>query len=245
MASRTVPAQAVASRSHRGGLLDKYFYFGMSLLIPVIVIYGFSHTIRHNLLDAAPPRPWILWVHATVFSFWLLFFMMQSALVRTHNVKLHRTLGWFGAALGTVVAVLGISTAFIMDRFLFLLTHNAGFKTFIAIQLMDISSFAALFALAIYWRKKPEYHRRLMLLATCVLTSAAFARFPHTGLTWAYFCVDALILLGVLRDLFVNRKVHVVYRYALPALIVFQTFTVQLVLHPPHWWISATNALMG
>ena len=60
-------------------LLDKYFYFAMSLLIPAIVIFGFSHTVNENLLHAAVPRPTILWFHSAVFSGWLLFFAFQSA----------------------------------------------------------------------------------------------------------------------------------------------------------------------
>jgi len=51
----------------RGG----WFYFGMSLLIAAVVIYGFSHTVNQNLIHAAPPRPWLLWVHATLFSCWV------------------------------------------------------------------------------------------------------------------------------------------------------------------------------
>ncbi|HZC43553.1 MAG TPA: hypothetical protein VE195_05215 [Acidobacteriaceae bacterium] len=245
MGSQTIAVGSAASGSRRGGLLDTYFYFGMSLLIPVVVLYGFSHTIDENLLHAVPARPWILWVHAFVFSFWLLFFMLQSALVRTHNIKLHRTLGWFGAGLGTLIPVLGISTAIVMDRFLFLHFHHPGYKTFFAIQLLDMSSFTVAFWLAVYWRKKPEYHRRLVLIATCALTSAAFARFPHIGVSWTYFCVDGLIVLGALRDLIVSRKVHAVYRYALPALIAYQTFMVELVFQRPQWWIHVTNAIMG
>lgn len=245
MASRTIPLRVSAAGFRRGGLLDKYFYLGMSLLIPAVVIYGFSHTINQNLLHAVPSRPWILWVHASVFSFWLMFFMLQSALVRTHNVKLHRTLGWFGAALAVLITVVGISTAIVMDRFRFLYLHDAGARIFFAIQLLDMVSFTAVFWLAVYWRKKPEHHRRLMLIATCALTAAAFARFPHVGAGWAYFGVDGLIVLGVVRDWIVNRKVHVVYRYALPTLIVWQVMMVELLLLHPQWWISATNAIMG
>ena len=73
--------------------LIKYFYFCMSLLIAAVVIYGFSHTVDHNLIHATPPRPWILWFHGAVFSGWLGFFIFQSALVRTGNVKLHRSDG--------------------------------------------------------------------------------------------------------------------------------------------------------
>ena len=235
----------LASIFGRSGLLDKYFYFLMSLLIAGVVVYGFSHTVNHNLIHATPLRPWVLWVHGAVFSSWVVFFIFQSALVRTHNVKLHRRTGWFGAGLGVVIPVLGISTAIVMDRFDFLHFHYADSKTFFAIQLCDIVSFTTVFWLAIYWRRKPELHRRLVLIATCVLTSAAFGRFPMIPLAWAYSGVDALILLGVARDLIINRRIHAVYLYALPALIVWQTLAVQMWLHHPAWWVRITNAIIG
>lgn len=49
-------------------LLDKYFYFCMSLLVAVVVVYGFSHTVNQNLIHANPERPWLMWVHGAVFS---------------------------------------------------------------------------------------------------------------------------------------------------------------------------------
>lgn len=58
----------------------------------------------------------------------------------------------------------------------------------------------------------------------------------------AYSGVDGLIVLGVVRDLIVNRKVHVVYRYALPALIVFQAVMIQLWLRHPAWWVKVAQA---
>ena len=61
----------------------------MSLLISGIVVYGFSYTINENLIHPAVPRPFLLCVHATIFFGWLVFFILQSALVRTRNVKVH------------------------------------------------------------------------------------------------------------------------------------------------------------
>ena len=84
----------------RPGLLNQYFYLFMSLLIAAVVIYGFSQTIDQNLIHAAPPRPWLLYLHGAVFSAWVIFFIVQSALVRTRNVRVHRKLGWFGVGLG-------------------------------------------------------------------------------------------------------------------------------------------------
>ena len=91
----------------RGGPVDRKFYLGMSLLVAVVVIYGFSQTINENLIHAVPSRPSILWVHGVLFSSWLIFFILQSALVRTHNVAIHRTLGWLGAGMGVLITVVG------------------------------------------------------------------------------------------------------------------------------------------
>ena len=228
------------------GLLDKYFYFFMSLLIAVTVVYGFSHTIDHNLVHAVPRRPWLLYLHATVFSGWVAFFILQSALIRTRNVRIHRRLGWFGVALGVVIPVLGISAAISMARFYLVHFHDASNIPFLSIQFCDITSFTIPFTLAILWRKKPEFHRRLVLVASCALTAAAFGRFPHYLLPypWFYVGVDVLVFLGVVRDLIVNRRIHPVYRYALPALIVAETFAVQLFLHTPPWWLKVANAIV-
>lgn len=217
----------------------------MSLLVTAVVVYGFSHTVDQNLIHATPPRPWILWAHGIVFSGWLAFFIFQSALVRTHNVKLHRKTGWFGAAMGALIPVLGISTALVMDRFNFALFHAAKAKLFFSVQSWDMIAFMIPFWLAVIWRRKPEYHRRLVLVATCALTAAGFGRFPLLPIWGFYAGVDALILLGVARDLIVNRRIHVVYRYALPVFVVGQIVAVQLWTRHPEWWVRLTNAIMG
>jgi hypothetical protein len=235
----------IANASGLSRFLNKYFYFCMSLLVAAVVVDGFGRTVDQHLIHATPERPWLLWVHASVFSGWVLFFIFQSALVRTRNVKLHRTLGWFGAGLGAVIPVLGISTAIVMDRFDGVLFHEpTEAHIFFAIQLLDILSFTTTFWLAVLWRRKPEFHRRLVLMATCVLTSAAFARIPHMSVVTAYCGVDALILLGVARDLIVNRKVHRVYQVALPALVACQTVMVELWIQHPAWWLKTTQAIM-
>jgi hypothetical protein len=223
--------------------LRQYFYFSMALLIAVVVVYGFSHTIGENLLHASPIPPAILTLHAIVFPGWVLFFILQSALVRTRNVPLHRTLGWFGLALGIGIIVVGYLTAIGMDRF-----HLQGEPTdtpaFLIVQLMDLTCFAIPFALAIYWRRRPEYHRRLMLIASCGLTDAAFGRFPALPLAFSPVGVDALVLLGILRDLIVDRRIHKVYRYAFPLLILFHIFCMQTYLHAAHWWLRIATAIL-
>jgi hypothetical protein len=132
---------------------------------------------------------------------------------------------------------LGLATAVSMDNFFIHSDGTFPAASFLIIQVMDIVCFAIPFALAIYWRRRSEFHRRLMLVATCALTDAAFGRFPHLPLIWSPAGVDLLILCGVLRDLIADRRVHKVYLYALPAFILIQIIAVQSFIHQASWWL--------
>ena len=244
--SQAVLARPTHSITGRNGVVDKYFYFAMSLLILALVVSGFGRTVNANLIHADVPRPFILWIHSAAFSAWVLFFILQSALVRTHNVRIHRTLGWFVAALGVFMIPLGLTTAVVMARFEIHQLHKAGRELFLTVPFNDMLCFATFFALAVYWRKKPELHRRFIFIATSVLLAAAFGRFPfmiaHNSF---YVGVDAVILLGVVRDLLVNRRVHTIYRIALPALIIMQATALYLWLGAPAWWVGLSRSIAG
>ncbi len=71
----------------RNGILHRYFYFAMSLLIAATVVVGFQRTVNDNLFHPAIPRPFLLWIHGAVFSAWVIFFILQSTLVRVHKVS--------------------------------------------------------------------------------------------------------------------------------------------------------------
>lgn len=105
-------------------------------------------------------------------------------------------------------------------------------------------TFSAAFGLSIFWRRRPEFHRRLMVLATCCLTGAAFARIPMVPEHTFYICVDLLVLLGVVRDLIVNGRVHAVYRYGLPCMMVGQALAQYLMGVTPLWWLAVTHQIM-
>lgn len=114
------------------------------------------------------------------------------------------------------------------------------------IPLFDMVCFSSTFALAVYWRKKPEFHRRLMFIATCALTAASFGRFPERLLPHEFFYagVDILILLGVVRDMIVNRRVHQIYFYVLPAFLVGQTIVMYTAIHNLPYWTSIAHSIL-
>lgn len=246
----TMPVMSASQPSAFPRWVAKYFYLAMSLLIALIVVYAFSHTVGQRLIHAVPRRPVLLWVHGIVFSAWVAFYILQSALVRIRKVQLHRSLGWAGAALGAAVILVGFRVPVVMAQFAVknALRSADAAHAFLAIPFLDMVTFTISFGLAVLWRTKPELHRRLMLIATCALTAAAFGRMdiirsvPPLGF---YFGVDALILLGAVRDLIVNRRIHAIYLTALPLLVPAQAAAVYIAGHQSAFWLRVMDRIIS
>jgi hypothetical protein len=226
--------------------LSRYFYFCMSLVMAALVLWGFSRTVNANLFHANPPRPLLLWMHGAAFATWIVFFIAQSALVRVRKVSVHRFLGWFGAGLATLMVALGFTIAVVMTRFDIVVLQQKGVDAFLSIPFSDMMVFGPCIAMAIYWRKKPEHHRRLIFVATCELMDAAIGRFDFFfNHNLFYPALDLLIVLGMVRDWMVDGRVHKVYLYALPALIVVQSLAIYAWRDNPWWWQGVTHAILG
>ena len=99
--------------------------------------------------------------------------------------------------MAATMLLLGVTTAITMARFNAVKLHQSDTGFGLMIPLFDMLCFGTTAALAICWRKKPEYHRRLIFVATCALTAAGFGRFPQWRLfpsDYFYAGVDILIL---------------------------------------------------
>lgn len=231
------------------GWPDNRFYFFFGWLIAAIVVYGFAHTIPPRLLHAAIPRPRILWVHAAIFFAWIGLFIVQTSLVRSRNVRWHRTLGMASLVLGAALALIGIATSLAMARFNVAnyLRDSVSAAAFLSIPFNDMILFSGALAAAFWWRKRPDVHRRLMLVATCLITPAAFARFPFAAAQTfhGYVGFDALIAIGCAHDLVVHRRVHPAYALSLPVVLLGQVISTWLFLGRPEWWVEFAQRLIG
>jgi len=227
-------------------LLDRYFYFCMALLMAGLAVWRFSSTVDAHLLHAKPPRPFLLWFHGAAFSAWIALFVAQSALVRVRKVSVHRRLGWFGAVLAATMVVSGLIVSVVMLRFEMTVLHRKNAVSFLSVLWCDMIIFGACMALAIYFRKRPEYHRRLVFMASCQLMQAAFVRFHYIGYHDLFFpALDVLIVAGVLRDQVVDGRVNKVYQYVFAAIIVLQALATYLQRANPSWWQAATLTILG
>jgi uncharacterized membrane protein YozB (DUF420 family) len=228
---------------HGRQVLTDHFHALMSLLIAAVMMYGFGNGIDARLPRAPSPPPAIVYLHAIVFSAFVALFVVQSALIRTRNVRWHRRLGVLGVLMGAALPFLGMATVLSgLKR-----SGGAASLAFLVFQLNDLVSFSIAFGLAVWWRRKPELHRRLMLMAVCILTAAAFGRFPAGLLPanplWFYAGVDLLILLGVTRDLLAAGRVHLVYVIGLPAAVAAQLGAMAIFLTAPPVWMAMARGL--
>ena len=244
--SQQITAPSFPALTGRNGLIDRWFYFAMALLMAGVIVAGFCRTVDPHLFHAAPPRPFLLWVHAAAFTGWIAFYILQSGLVRTRNVRIHRTLGWFGVALGAFMIPLGFIVAVIMGRFDKFTLHQPGVEEFLIVPYYDMVVFGIALALAILWRRKPDLHRPLLLIATAILLDAGFGRFDYIfNHDLSYLCIDGLVLLGILRDLAVTRRIHKVYLVALPALAVSEALVIHIFRSASPWWVHIAHTLIG
>jgi hypothetical protein len=229
--------------------LTRYSYFILALTVTAVVVGGFGQTFQTRFLHPPSPRPTIIYFHAAVFMSWVILFVLQSALIAVNNVKLHRKVGLFGFALGVAIPIMGMATTIVNMRFS-KLNSRLDPAPFIALSLNDMIQFSVFFGLAIYWRKKSDFHRRFMFIATCSLTSAAVLRLLmitdlKSPINWIYVGVDALILIGVARDWVVGRRIHPAYLYSLPVIVLSQWFAVHLYLSGSPTWVAIADALVG
>jgi hypothetical protein len=207
------------------------FYNGMSLLIAAIVFAGFSRTFYLSPWLHGPALSPLRIVHGVAFSAWIVLFVAQTTLVAAGRTDLHRRLGVAGAVLAAGMVVLGTVLAIANAR-----EGHAppGIPplVFLIIPLFDMVVFAPMVAAAVWYRHRPETHKRLMLLATLSLLAAAVARLPTAlaaaGPLFYFGVVDLLILTGVLYDRVTRGKVHPVYVWGGLAILASQVIRIAL-----------------
>jgi hypothetical protein len=140
------------------------------------MIAGFGVDIS-RFAHENPPAPKILYVHAAVFTGWMLLLTAQVLLVLRDRVAWHRKFGWFLAAWACLMAVLGPWAALASDAANLNTPANALAPQFLSVNIVDIGGFLVLLAWGISLRKNPAAHKRMMILSTVALADPGFARF--------------------------------------------------------------------
>jgi len=237
---------------------DDIFFTTMSVLMMAIVLVGFapSYFLRGAVFSHQPSL--LVHLHGAVFSSWIFLFVLQSSLVSTKNIRLHRKLGVLGAVLAGLMVILGVLTPFGTIHRGVPLPPIFTPESFLIGNIFGILVFGAYVAVAIWKRNNRIVHKRLMLIANAMLMSPALGRmtFPVTsngsGVTIP-FMVHYPFLVGVIPlamvasifvfDLFTQKRLLVVTLIGgflfwaanpLSAWIIAKPFSHQLVVWAQH-----------
>jgi hypothetical protein len=215
---------------------ERIFFGGMAMLLCVIVFIGFFHTFFGvGFVQAPLPSP-ILRVHGIVFTAWMLLLVTQAALVSTRRVAWHRTLGTVAFGLPPLMIGLGVIAAIdALGRKVSIGPLDPA--TSLALPLVNITAFAIVIAAAWKARRRSDAHKRLVVLATVSLSTAALGRIPWAQLDLSpaagpVIGLAALILLLVAYDVLSLRRVHRSTMWAAPLVFAAGAFAVPFGMTP-------------
>ena len=235
---------AVAAPAARG----RRFYLGMSLAGVMGVFAGFAPSyylrplthLTHYPTGAviSPTLPLAVHVHAAVLSLWLVLLLAQTTLVAAGRIDLHRRLGIAGATLLPVILVLGVITAIRGGRD----GWNPGGPfadplEFMIVGFGDIMLFTGFVAAGLYYRRRPDAHKRLMILgALGGLMWPAITRMPYVAphIPAMFGLLLALLAALPVRDYLTLRRIHPVTWWGTLAILV--SFPVREVVAKTATW---------
>ena len=195
------------------------FFATMSLIVAVLVAAGFGPSYTASL--APPGLPFWVHLHGAVMTSWIVLFAVQAALVRRRSLPLHRTLGVASIALVVAMVPLGIATDLLAIRRDAVPPFFTP-ETVFAADVCDVLLFAGLYTWALLWRHRRDWHKRLLLSATVLLSWPAIGRLHplwHFGLAMiiplSIAVLIGLALMGPAHDLMTRRRVHPAYLWGL------------------------------
>lgn len=231
---------------------DRAFFSGMAIGLALAVFIGFARTYYLSAVFGTSAtitgRPFtnILRLHAALFTTWVVLFIVQTSLVATHRVAVHRRLGVAVAVLAGIMIMVGTATALQMA-----LQGDAppGIApvAFLAIPLGDMVVFTILITSALLLRRNKDTHKRLMLLAYAAILVAAVARIPGVlplgplgffGLTFL-----PILAIAITYDFVTRRRIHPAYLWGGALLIV--SVPLRLMVSTTHVWGSVAERLMA
>jgi uncharacterized membrane protein YozB (DUF420 family) len=201
-AGLSVPPRVVTARRARR------FYVGMAIAFAIVVFAGFSRSYFLKAYFGSPKLSLLLHIHGIVFTTWVLFLLAQTTLIATGRTYIHRRMGVAGAVLALLLVVMGTMTAILRVKGGSAPIPGVSGLSFLAVPLFDMALFAMLVGTALYFRRRLETHKRLMLLGTITLLGAPIARFHLGGPPTFFGLSDLFIVAMVGYDLLTRRKVH-------------------------------------
>jgi hypothetical protein len=224
-------------------LSERVYFSGISLLVLILILWAFAPTYYLAGAYHKPAAPPFIILHGAMMTGWILLVFAQALLAAVGRISWHKKVGDIGFAYAALLVPIGcIAVTASAAREVH---GHTGFMlgelNVLGISLMQMLLFGAFAGAAYLLRRRGDYHKRLIVLASLSVLPNAAVRlgqnvpafgYIQTNLdilnTWAVFALSVIAL-----DALRVRRLH-------PAFVVGGSMTfVALYLS---WLISRTSA---
>ncbi|MEO6389263.1 MAG: hypothetical protein ABIT16_11825 [Croceibacterium sp.] len=223
------------------------FYKIAALAALAVAAIGFFGTYVRPMALGKFEGPQFAHVHGLLLTLWLLLIVTQTQLVRK-RLSLHRKIGWAALLLAPLIALSTVMIGGEAARRDVAAMGPTGADNLIGAITTPLA-FLLLVSGAILLRKAPQWHKRLLLLATVAILWPAWFRwrhflpeFPRPDIWLGVVLADAPIVAAALRDRIRFGAVHPAYLTAGTALVAEQ-FAEVLLFGTPLWHRAALSLL--
>lgn len=233
--------------------INRRFYTGFVVCAFLIIFAGFARTFYLRPVFQTKGLVPLLHLHGFLFTAWFVLFFVQARLVARHRVDLHRKLGVVGAILAPLCAGVAIRVSFNAGRRAFLADPTSVIHSQQATA-MDFGTalmFLVLVAIALYIRRRPEYHKRIMVLACCSILLPAIGRIPlfdtvlfHAVGFWGLVAITEVPpLTCILYDTIKHRRLHPAFGWG--GAVLLTSFPAFLLIGASESWLKFLTWLVS
>ena len=216
-----------------------------ALVAFAIVFTGFARTFFLRFLFASPKMPFYLYLHGLLFSGWFALFFIQSRLVASHRVDLHRRLGMVGAGLAGLAVCVAIVVAIRAGKRVYETQSKpfSGEAPPLALDFGACLAFIVFIGLALYFRRRSDVHKRLMLLGSSSILLPALGRIPGLftvrGLWGLVGFAEIIPLTFIVYDTARCRRLHPAFAWGGLAIVLsWPTF---LLVGSTEFWLKISE----
>jgi hypothetical protein len=227
----------------------RYDLFSIFALVAFTVVFaGFARTFFLRFLFTSPKMPVYLYLHGLLFSGWFALFFIQTRLIAFHRVDLHRRLGVLGAGLAGLAVPVAIDVAIRAGRRVYE-THSKPFSAEAQPLALDFGAcltFTVFIGLALYFRRRGEVHKRLMLVGSSSILLPALGRIPGLfgiGGLWGLVVFAEIVPLSFIGfDSVRRRRLHPAFAWG--GLGIVLSWPVFLLVGSTQLWLRFTEWLV-
>jgi hypothetical protein len=231
---------------------DRLYYISASLLFVALTAIGFSAFLLRGKEfgdDPIPDHTKVFVVgHGVALLTWIVLFPVQSFLVASRQVRIHRTLGWFAVGVAAIVVTFGTCAAVASVR-----DHpnesvvGLPYPQFLLPMFAEMLAFTVFVTLGVAYRKRSKVHAPFMMLATLSVISGSTSRIPATypifgehGWVGLFGCPAAIAAILLIVKYAIDRRVD--WIFAAGGVVLYSAyFVIMHAAQGPTWVQIAAN----